>query len=96
MSKRNNYIDLTYVPGVTHSVPAAQMGGAVIPAIIAADAALRSLKPFSRSKKALEDNIKNKSNPVYKVLHGITSVGNSIGWGEKPKKHKKKRKHSKK
>ncbi len=67
-----------------------QSGGFSIAPILAADALLKKLQPVSRLKKVLKQNVKNKSNSLYKVAHGVSSVGTSLGWGAK-RKHKRKK-----
>lgn len=74
----------------------AQAGGFAIAPIIAgamaAHAGLEKYKPFSRLNQALEDNVSNKDNIFYKIAHGITGVGKSLGYGPPPPPPKKRRK----
>ncbi len=65
-----------------------QSGRFAIAPILAADALLKKLQSINRLKKVLEQNVKNKSNPLYKVAHSISSVGTSLGYGKKHYKKK--------
>ena len=87
------YLDLTYTLGVMHKTPVLrrQLGGNPLAIVAAAHAFAKAVKPFTRLKKVLEDNVKNKNHPLYKAAHKVTEVGSSAGYG----KHKK-RKHTKK
>ncbi len=61
-----------------------QAGGfAVIPAIAAAYAGLKTVQPFSKAKKALEENVpeKGKNKLGYKIAHKVASIGSSLGFG---------------
>jgi hypothetical protein len=77
----------------------AQAGGFAIAPILAAGAAIHAglskFQPFSKVKKALEENVgdKGKQTAIYKVGHKIASIGNSVGYGAKKKKKKKSHKH---
>ncbi len=72
-----------------HHKKKSQSGDLALTPIIAANAALRSVKPLSRLNNALEEHVKNKNNIFYKIAHGITGVGKSIGYGKKHHKRKK-------
>ena len=79
------------------TVMEAQASGFALAPIIAAGAAiyagLSKFQPFSKAKRALEDNIgQGKDSMAYKVGHKIASIGSSIGYGAKKKKAKS-RKH---
>jgi len=61
-----------------------QAGGfAFIPAIAAAYAGLKAVQPFSKAKKALEENVgeKDKNHMAYKIAHKVSSIGSSLGFG---------------
>jgi hypothetical protein len=61
-----------------------QAGGfAVIPAITAAYAGLKAVQPFSKAKRALEENTSEKSKKAlgYKIAHKVASIGTSLGFG---------------
>ena len=62
----------------------AQSGGAILPAIAAVYAGLKAVQPFSKAKKALEDNVgdSGKKSTGYKIAHKIASVGSSLGFGQ--------------
>ena len=80
------------------TVMEAQAGGFALAPILAAGAAIHAglfkFQPFSKAKRALENNVgsKGKDSMAYKVGHKIASIGSSIGYGA-PKKKKKSRKH---
>ena len=80
------------------TVREAQAGGFALAPILAAGAAIHAglskFQPFSKAKRALEDNIgsQGKDSMAYKVGHKIASIGSSIGYGA-PKRKKKSRKH---
>jgi hypothetical protein len=62
-----------------------QAGGfAFLPAIAAAYAGLKAVQPFSKAKRALEENVgdKGKSSLGYKIAHKVASVGTSLGFGQ--------------
>ena len=62
-----------------------QSGGfAFIPAIAAAYAGLKAVQPFSKAKKALEENVgeKDKTHLAYKIAHKVSSIGSSLGFGQ--------------
>lgn len=61
-----------------------QAGGAILPAIAALYAGLKAVQPFSKAKKALEENVgeSGKNKGIYKVAHKIASVGSSLGFGQ--------------
>ena len=80
------------------TVREAQAGGFALAPILAAGAAIHAglskFQPFSKAKRALEDNVgsQGKDSMAYKVGHKIASIGSSIGY-DAPKKKKKSRKH---
>ena len=62
-----------------------QSGGfAVLPAIAAVYAGLKTVQPFSKAKKALEENVgeKGKASLGYKIAHKVSSIGSSLGFGQ--------------
>ncbi len=69
-----------------------QNGGAILPAIAAVYAGLKAVQPFSKAKKALEENVGEnaKKSLWYRVPHRIVSVPASAGFGEK-KRHRKRK-----
>ena len=62
----------------------AQSGGAILPAIAAVYAGLKAVQPFSKAKKALEDNVgdSGKKSTGYNIAHKIAAVGSSLGFGD--------------
>jgi hypothetical protein len=70
--------------------PIGQLGGsmkqeggfAFLPAIAAAYAGLKAVQPFSKAKRALEENVDNKNSNWYKIPHKIASIGTSLGFGD--------------
>lgn len=73
-----------------------QAGGFSFAPIIAAGTAaynlLKQYKPFTKANDALETHISDahKNTRAYKVAHGITSFGKSLGLGPPPPKRKRK------
>lgn len=61
-----------------------QAGGNPIAVLAGIGSALKYIQPFSKAKTLLEQHVgeKNKSGTLYKIAHGISSVGASLGLGQ--------------
>lgn len=70
--------------------PMAQEGDTIIPTIAAIYAGLKAVQPFSKAKKALEENVgeKGKSSGIYKAAHKVASIGTSLGFSQPARKQR--------
>ena len=78
-----------------HPVHQVQAGGfAILPAAAAIYAGLKTVQPFTKAKNwlASADLFNEKrDHTAYKVFKGIADAGSFAGFGEKKKKHRKRK-----
>ena len=61
-----------------------QNGGAILPILSGIAAGLKYVQPFSKAKYLLEQHVsdKGKNSLGYKIAHGISNIGASLGLGQ--------------